>query len=340
MTHSTEFFIGLAQEIMRRAYAPEDPVELAAWIVQQVSTRTTTPAEGRVIDWSESLRLHRELMQKRAEIAALPANERREMAWAWASWNKLIDPLEAGMLALLSAGDGQGKTAYAETQAEYWARQGFQVVFCHFELSHDVMADRRAVRATGIPRRTLRTANLTPGQWREYNDAIDNLGTWAGGITYLPCPAWTAERTIDALRRLKANGACDVVIIDYLEKIMPSTAQLRLGGANVFSVEANNVELFKSFGEVAEVPVLMLAQLNKAGKAGGFDNLDRTSIRGAGEKSEKSNVVILIHREREGQGYSNTVQVRIDKNTMGPTGDFQQVMNPARFQVADMAVVK
>ena len=93
------------------------------------------------------------------------------------------------------------------------------------------------------------------------------------------------------------------------------------------------MELIKSFAEQNEVPAFLLAQLNKAGKGASFDVLDRTNIRGAGEKTEKANVVVLLHREsRESQ----MVQVRVDKNTVGPVGSFTQFMETSRFRVADI----
>ena len=106
-------------------------------------------------------------------------------------------------------------------------------------------------------------------------------------------------------------------------------------GNNLYQRESDNVEQLKTFGELAKVPVIMLAQLNKSGKSTGFDNMDRTDMRGAGEKSEKANVVIMLHREKENGGYSRTVNVKIDKNTLGATGSFTQIMIPERFDIAD-----
>jgi len=63
-------------------------------------------------------------------------------------------------------------------------------------------------------------------------------------------------------------------------------------------------------------------------------------MRGAGEKSEKANLVVMINREREsnGNGYSNEVNVLVDKNTMGATGTFQQMMQPKFFRVGDFQI--
>ena len=45
---------------------------------------------------------------------------------------------------------------------------------------------------------------------------------------------------------------------------------------------------------------------------------------------------MIIKRERIADGYSNEVEVLIDKNTMGGTGSFKQMMAPEYYRVGDM----
>jgi replicative DNA helicase len=147
---------------------------------------------------------------------------------------------------------------------------------------------------------------------------------------------------VQELRRLKTQGECDVVVLDYLEKTAASRRQLQMFGTNPFQREADNVEQLKNFAESTETPALMLAQMSKAGKSTSFNNLDRTDMRGAGEKSEKANIVVLLHRDRESGDtgeYSSLVNVRVDKNTVGATGNFTQYMHPELFSVHDLEEV-
>jgi len=177
---------------------------------------------------------------------------------------------------------------------------------------------------------------LTQEQKEKIEKSIAKLRSWDGYITYLHTPGWTIEKTCSELTRLKADGLCDVVVLDYLEKAAASNRQLRTFGTNLYQREADNVEQLKTFSEVTGVPIVMVAQMSKEGKTGDFDKVDRNGIRGAGEKSEKSNLVILLKRERTPDGYSNTVDVLVDKNTMGRTAQFQQSMQPEYFSVGDI----
>lgn len=331
-TTTLDPYMVLGQELFRRVYAEDSPEEIHAWLVAQV-TRLGGGDEGARLLWGESFELYEEIMRKRREKAALPESERRTLTWPWESWAKLIDPLDPGILAVLSAGDGGGKTLYAENLAEHWAASGLNVVFVHFELNRSLMLDRRTVRHTGIKRRDLKLGELTDMQEDRRQRADDQLRNWPGSITYVHTPHWTMEKVMGEVGSLASEDLCDVFILDYLEKAAPSNRQLKAYGHNYFAREADDVELIKSTAEALELPALLLTQLNKSGKRTPFEQLDRTSIRGAGEKTEKANIVILLHRETSD---SNIVQVRIDKNTMGPCGTFEQYMQGSRFQVTDI----
>lgn len=342
MTPENAPYMALAQELMRRCYAEEDADMLHAWLADQLA-RMGAADDSAVMTWPESFDIYDALLARRELDAQLPADQRKTLDWGWASWDRLIDPLEPGMLAVVSAGDGMGKTIYAECLAEHWARKKNRVVFVHYELNRALMLDRRTARHTGIPRRVLKSGQLTPEQRQRVAAIRPRLLAWDGYITYLHTPGWTMDKTVQELRRLKAAGDCDVVVLDYLEKASASRRQLQMFGTNPFQREADNVEQLKNFAESTETPALMLAQMSKAGKSASFNTLDRTDMRGAGEKSEKANVVVLLHRDKNASDsgeYSPIVNVRVDKNTVGATGNFTQFMHPELFSVHDVEEVQ
>lgn len=335
-TPELQQYMALAQETMRRIYAEEPPEMLHQWLADQLGKMRGKVEESAIMTWPESFDYYEQLLAQREADALLPEDQRKTVDWLWPSWNQRIDPLEPGMLAVISAGDGQGKTIYAESLAEHWARRKNKVVFLHYELNRAIVLDRRTARHTSIARRDLKSGRLSPQQKQTIAQMRPRLMGWDGYITYAHTAGWTMERTIQDLHRLKAEGRCDVVVLDYLEKNAASRRQLQMFGTNTYQREADNVEQLKNFAESTETPVLMLAQMSKAGKASSAETIDRTGMRGAGEKSEKANVVILLHREKIENGYSQKVDVVIDKNTMGPTGSFAQWMEPEFFRVQEM----
>ena len=327
-----EAYLELGNALRRRVLAEESPEQIHAWLLRQLKLLAGGDEDAK-LTWEQSFELYEEIMQERAERAALPESERHILTWPWKTWSNLIDTFDPGVLAVLSAADGAGKTLYAENLAEHWAKEGMHVVFIHFELNRALMLDRRMARQSGILRRDLKAGTLTEYQERQRQQANNRLHEWPGSITYVHTPGWTMERVMGEVGSLVANDICDVFIVDYLEKAAPSNHQLKSLGTNIFAREADNVEIVKRNAEMLERPAFLLAQLNKFGKQQSFDNLDRSSIRGAGEKTERANIVILLHRESSDE---RVVKVRVDKNTMGPCGTFEQLMKGERFSVGDI----
>jgi replicative DNA helicase len=325
----------MAKEILRRCMAEDEPTDLHSWLTETLA-RLGGGDVSAVMTWPESFDLVDQMMEHYATIANTPADQRKALTWPWESWRRLIDPLEEGMLGVVTAPDGQGKTMYAESLSEHWAAHKNKVVFVHYELNRKLMMLRRIARHTSITVRQLKSGKLTGEEDRKVKEMRPLLLSWDGYITYLHTPGWTMERTIAELRRLQAEGQCDVAVIDYLEKASASQRQLKMFGGNAYQREADNVEQLKNFAEQTEVPVLMVAQMTKVAKGKSFETVDRSGMRGAGEKSDKANLVVLLKRERIAEGYSNEVEVLVDKNTMGGTGTFKQIMQPEYFRVGDI----
>lgn len=324
----------MAKELMRRCMAEEEPEALRQWLTETIARLGGGDTQA-VMPWLESFDLVDTIVANYEKMAGMKDEDRKTLNWPWQSWRNLIDPLEDGMLGVVTAPDGQGKTIYGESIAEYWAEHKNRVVFVHYELNRKLMMLRRTSRHAGILVRDIKEGHLSDDQKRKIKEIRPRLTAWDGFISYVHTPGWTMERTTAELARLYSEGLCDVVVLDYLEKASASRRQLQMFGSNIYQREADNVEQLKNFSETTGVPVVMIAQMSKEGKSTGFDKLDRGGMRGAGEKSDKANLVVMLKRDRVGDGYSNTVEVLVDKNTMGRTGTFTQTMQPEFFRVAD-----
>lgn len=335
MNPEVALYEALAKEMMRRCLAEEEPADIRTWAMDQL-TRLGGGDTNAIMTWPDSFDLVDKMQEHYRELAQIPPEQRKVLDWPWASWNQYIDPLEPGILVTISAPDGMGKTIYSEVIAEHWAKHQNRVVYVHYELSKEVMVIRRTARYAHLTSREQKSGKLTPEQDKRIADVRKSLLAWSGYVTYLHTPGWTMEKTTAELTKLHAEGNCDAVVVDYLEKVAASRRQLQMFGGELFQREGDNVEQLKIFSETTGVPVVMVAQMNKEGKGKSGESIDRRAIRGSGEKSEKGNVVILITREHLPEGYSNTVDVRIDKNTLGPTKSLTQFMMPEYFTVGDI----
>src|SRR3990172_1319173 len=169
----------LAKDILRRCMAEEDPGDIHRWLSETLN-RIGGGDETAIMTWPESFDLVDQLMEHYEQIANTPPAERKQLTWPWESWRRLIDPLEDGMLGVVTAPDGQGKTIYAESLAEHWAAHKNRVVFVHYELTRKLMMLRRTARHTSITVRELKSGKLAPDDRAKVAAVRPRLLAWDG----------------------------------------------------------------------------------------------------------------------------------------------------------------
>ena len=329
-----------AAEIAKLAYAP-DADSRAVWeqARQAVDQAITQDGDTATLTFQESLIWYLSLLERRTDEHR---TEQPTLAFPWQALKSYTPRLRPGTVAIVAAASGVGKTAFCECCAEEWARIGFKVAFFHFELAHEVMLDRRTARLAGVP-----IWELEQGKRPEDVDRItDQISRWPGGITYVHCPGWTMQRVALKARQLAGRGLADAVIVDYLQK---ARYQEQVRGLTPAQMRGQDVEGLKVLAEELGIVVLLASQLNR--EAQSQKRKTRFTIRDTGEADEKANIVITLDREileiplRDGGGklvadegeLSPEVTVRVDKNTLGKTGEGRLVLNGERFRLADMA---
>jgi replicative DNA helicase len=171
------------------------------------------------------------------------------------------------------------------------------------------------------------------------------INVWKAGVHYVHCPGWSARRIANYARMMKRKGKCDLVIVDYLQKIR---LFYRKGWTPELAL-ADVAEVFKNSAEIFGIPYILGSQMNRASK----EEKRRTSsgIRGSGQIEERSNLAITLNRAILDEDFVNpetgevlaeeggrhpVTDVRVDKNTFGPTGDTQLWMQGNRFTFYDV----
>ena len=267
----------------------------------------------------------------------------------WASWATHVKRLRPGMVGLLSGPEGSGKTGYLEMIAEEWACN-HHVVFVHLENAIDYTLDRRMSRHARVPIEVLEDETLTPHQRKAVADATGRIHTFAPQLHYFDAAGMTMAEIIAELRTRRAEGLCDAVVLDYLNKVRASRGQVKLYGTNGYGRQADDLEQFKNFCETPGQKIVgfTAAQYNKEGKKGS-DRASGTDIRGSGELMDKVQLAVLLQRtildneERDPTGRvlahkgqkSRVIKVRVDKQNRGGEVDFEQIHLGEYFTVGE-----
>lgn len=353
--------ISYAQTVKRMAWL-RGAAGFAHWMIQELQThpdpdqlfgdaqerwtaiRPPQKSSSFVYGW-DTLRMHELVMRERAK----PDDTTIRCTYPWDSWNSVIRYLRPGMVATLAAADGVGKTAYLEMIAEHWALLGVQTVYVHLEDDIDYKQDRRLARHARVPMENIEDSRYTKADLAAIREANENMSRWAGNLHYYHAPGKSMFDIIRELETRASEGVCRAVVFDYLDKTQATRAQAKIHGSNTWERQADDMEQLKSFAERCKLPVFTATQGNKSMQNAGIQT--RQAIQGSGQKSQKSQLVIVLtrdlvgdeglfdnrgHRIAEPGDYSPIVNVRVDKQNRGRTGQFQQVIAGRFFTVRDI----
>lgn len=289
--------------------------------------------------WKDSITRFVQVQAARARGQEQEAGTTSQLALEF-PWKRTLGrfklKLRPGTVALIVAGSSVGKTSLMACCAEYWAALGYHVAFFHSELSHQLMLDRRTCRLARVPLEVVES--------RMPNDQVlaakATMDGYKGGIHYVHCPSWSARQVAARARELNAKGLCDVMIVDYLQKLrlyMPR-------GYNKNDALADAMEVIKNGCEQMGIGALVGSQVNKKAEEAG--RVTAAHVRGTGEADEKANITMVLTREilvapmNDGEypaGEKSPIMgVRIDKNTFGPTGDAELFIKGLYYLVTEL----
>lgn len=270
--------------------------------------------------------------------------------WPWASWNAVVRPLRAGMLGLVAGADGTGKSTYLECVAEHWAKGGLHVIYVHLEDDLEYKLDRRLARWARVPLSAIEDGRISAEQRVVLDAAQANLERQANTLHYFHAPGMSMTEIVRELESKVAEGVCQGVIFDYLDKVQPSRSQVKLFGDNMWERQGADVEALKVFAEKARIPVLTASQGNKQMQEGGIQT--RKNINGSGAKTQKAQMVAILTRELVGKEglrdetgrtladpgeYSPFIDLRIDKQNRGKQGvTVRQFLIGQYFDIRDV----
>jgi replicative DNA helicase len=271
--------------------------------------------------------------------------------WPWASWNFAVRPLRPGMLGLVAAADGMGKSTYLEMIAEHWAAGGLHVVFVHLEDALDYKLDRRLSRWARVPLQAIEEGRLTEDQQLDIDLAQGHIDRQLPTLHYFDAAGMSMAEVTTELKARCSEGVCQAVVLDYLDKVQPSRAQAKLYGDQIWERQGNDVEMLKTFAEKNHLPIMTASQGNKNMQQQ-TGTRTRRDISGSGAKTQKAQLVAILTREIVGDAglkdergvvladpgeYSPFIDVRIDKQNRGKTGiTMRQFLIGQYFDVKDV----
>ncbi len=263
-------------------------------------------------DYEEELDAQVIQAQKGAHTGGIPTG--------FSTLDAMLGGLRATNLYILAARPSVGKTALALNIAGNAVRQGHNVLFFSLEMARKSLLQRWVAMHAGVDSMQLRDGRLNDEEHREVKSAIAYLKNLPGKL-YIDDSTGLSHMAIRSkARRLHSTKGLHLIVVDYL--------QLAKAGENERQKYERHLEVaevsrnLKALARELEVPVLSLAQLNRAIEQRGSKTPMLSDLKESGAIEQDADVVMFIHRDesvRDEQEYPVTLMV--EKHRDGPRGE-------------------
>ncbi len=232
--------------------------------------------------------------------------------------DKYTTGLNKSDLIIIGARPGMGKTSFCLNIAKNVALGSNKTVcFFSLEMTRDQLAQRMLSDEARIKSEKLRTGQLTQEEFINLGIASERLSK--APIYFDETSGITVPEIKAKVRRM--NGACDVVMIDYLGLLR--SAQTKENRVQEVSDITRNLKIM---AKELNIPVICCAQLNRGTEGKGGSHIPALSdLRESGSIEQDADIVMFLHREayynnEDGQPTDqNKAQCIIAKNRHGET---------------------
>jgi replicative DNA helicase len=235
--------------------------------------------------------------------------------------DSLLSGFQKSDLVILAARPSMGKTALALDIARQTAvKHGTPVGIFSLEMSSQQLVDRMLAAQAGVNSWQLRTGRIKRDE--DFERLQEAMAALSEAPIFIDDKASSTVLSMRSVaRRLKTERNLGLIIIDYLQLIMPGSSR---GSDNLVQQVTEISRSLKAMARELEVPVLALSQLSRAvEQRGGRPRL--SDLRDSGSIEQDADVVMFIHREdmmgeRSTNEKNNIAEILIEKHRNGPVG--------------------
>lgn len=229
-------------------------------------------------------------------------------------------------LYILGARPAMGKTTFALAMADNIAKTGKPVLFISLEMSVEQLMSKRIARETRIPSRNVLTESLPP---KEYEEVVNATALLSERPLYMNRLNGITVPQIGVMASSIKGLKC--IIIDYLGLIRPSRQR-----TSRYEEMTEISGALKALARRLKIPIVCLAQLNRASEARRDKTPIMADLRDTGAIEQDGDGIMFLYRpdyyenDREkNKSPSVELDVILAKNRHGGTGVVKMALYPA-----------
>jgi replicative DNA helicase len=243
----------------------------------------------------------------------------------FADLDELTTGFQKSELIIVAARPSMGKTAFCLNIATHAALEGHGVAIFSLEMSKDALVQRMLCAEARVDSQAVRRGTLRDTDFTRLARAAGILQTAPVWID--DTPALTLLEMRSKARRLRAENAVQMIVVDYLQLMRsPEYSENRVQEISDIS------RSLKGLARELEIPVVALSQLSRASEQRGGERVPLLSdLRDSGAIEQDADLVIFIHRpemyrdqrekaEQKGESLEGRADIILAKHRNGPTG--------------------
>ncbi len=261
----------------------DDIVDAAQAEVFAIAERRQREDYVRFAEMSESiLEELEELANRDGELAGVPTG--------FEDLDKLTQGLHPGQMIIIAGRPAMGKSTLALDICRSAALdKGITAAIFSLEMSRSEIAMRLLSAETGVFLTKMRSGQMTAEDWTRVSKRLSDVSS--SPLFIDDSPNLTMMEIRSKCRRLKQQHNLGLVVVDYL--------QLMSSGKKVESRQQEVSEFsrqLKLLAKELEVPVIAVAQLNRAVESRTDKKPMISDLRESGSLEQDADVIMLLHR--------------------------------------------
>ncbi len=313
--------IHASTEMLRDAYDGGTPADellgLAERKILEIAEQGTTgetKSLGDALDEAFN-RIDYRQTQKNLSVSGIPTG--------YVDLDNITAGLQNNELVILAARPSVGKTAFALNIIRHViVEEKLPVFFCSLEQARIELAERLLCCQARVDSHRLRKGQLNTDDIEKLMTAGNELrGTAKEGFVKLfidDSPSQSMLRIAANARRLKLRHDIRLVVIDYLQLIEPENRR----DPRQEQVAQISRRL-KFLARELQIPVMALAQVNRASEDRQDHKPRLSDLRESGSIEQDADTVMMLNRpgKFDGTQEDNVLEIIIAKQRNGPTGE-------------------
>ena len=229
--------------------------------------------------------------------------------------DEILPGLRPGQLIVVGARPGIGKTTIGLDISRYVAvRLQLPVLFESLEMPHGEVMHRLIAAESRVGLHRMQAGELTEDDWVRMAKSTPRIAE--SHLVIDDTPSASLSHIRSRLRGMARKAPARLVVVDYLQLMTGKQAENRQQQV------ADLTRGLKQIAREAEVPVIVLAQLNRGSEHRNDKRPQMSDLRESGEIEANADVVLLLHREAatDPEKRPGEIDVIVAKQRQGRTG--------------------